>query len=158
MSTARVPEEPKPTRSLDKTWLVHLAAVLISAVAVALAPDVTKAHPASDLSAFFSSLAQISATLVVAIALFQGPLSDPVAHRVRRLISRAAFLYLGVAVICGVAGSIGSLGAEIYPYLFGVGAGTGTAGLLTVLQVGAANIAEQRASAAAEQGGKLGAD
>jgi hypothetical protein len=155
MSTVVAPVEEKPPKP-DASWLIHVAAVAITGLAYALAPAVDKAHPAKDLSAFFSSLAQISATLVVAVALFEGPLRDPVAHRVRRRISRGSFVYLGLAVVCGLAGTLDFLGDGVYRYLLALGAGTGAAGLLMVLLVGATNIAGQRAGAASAQGQKLG--
>jgi hypothetical protein len=139
------PVVAKPARLQPRpSWLIHLVAIVATGTAFAVAPAVAGTHPATALAQFFSSSAQISATLLVAVALFQGALGDLVAHRVRAWISPPAFVYVGTATAAGVAGSIATLGDDAYHWLFALTVGPGAAGLLTVLAMGWENLEAQR--------------
>ncbi|HXP36631.1 MAG TPA: hypothetical protein VN817_02590 [Solirubrobacteraceae bacterium] len=139
----RKPLPDASSKAPDTTLLPHVGAVLLTAIAVILAPTVDHRHSASSLSSFFSTTAQIAVTLLVAIALFQGALDSRVAHRARRWLSRATFVYLGLATAAGVIGSTASVEPWMYRWLFGLAVGLGGAGLLTVLLAGASNIGAQ---------------
>jgi hypothetical protein len=137
-------------------WLVHAVAIVGTLAALLVAPAVDGTHPATTLSQFFATTAQVSATLVVAIALLQSPLGDPAAQRMHGWLSRWVFVYLGIATAAGTAGSITSLGSGAYPWFFALSSGPAVAGLVTVLGMGAANVAVQRERAAAERAKQLG--
>jgi hypothetical protein len=142
-------------RGPNSRWLPHIVAVLGTACGVIFAPPVDSDHPAAKLSSFFATAAQVSVTLLVAVALYQGSLGDVVAHRARRWVGPLTFVYLGVAVVAGVAGSTTSVGSGAYCWLFGFSVGAGAAGLLTVLLMGAANIGAQLAMAVSARGETL---
>jgi hypothetical protein len=152
-SAEKLPE--RGARRLEVTSLPHILAVVLAALAVIFAPPVDHGHPAGELSSFFSSVAQISVTLLVAVALFQGALTSGAAHNARRWLTKFTFVYLGVATLAGVIGSTASVDASAYRWLFGVSAGFGGAGLLTVLLMGAANIRTQQDEEIGAQATKL---
>ncbi len=150
-------------RSPDRSALLHLVALGVTVIAVICAPTVDQKHPASNLSSFFSSTAQIAVTLLVAVALFQGALDSRVAYRARRWLRRSTFVYLGTATVASVIGSTAAVEAWLYRWLFGLSVGLGGAGLLTVLLVGGSNIGAQHdeeisaAAAALDQPAACGA-
>jgi hypothetical protein len=155
--TRRVGEDASGFRP-SRTWLVHGFAILVAIVAYVRAPDTDNASTKDALEQFFPSAAQISATLLVAVALFGGALADPVAVRVRRWIGPLTFVYLGVATAGGTIGSVTTLSGMVDRWLFALTCGAGAAGLVTVLLMGHANIRGQRARADSAQADRLDPD
>jgi hypothetical protein len=147
--TRRVGEETRRIQP-HRTWLLHLLTVVVALIAYKRAPDAKNA-----MDEFFPAAAQISATLLVAVALFGGALSDPAAIRVRRWIGPFTFMYLGVATAGAALGSVGTVTYGLARWLFALTCGAGAAGLLTVLLIGNANVGFQKARSAAATADKL---
>jgi hypothetical protein len=147
--------ENQPRVRLWPTWPIELLVICAALTAFATAPHVDDAEEAKALAPFFSSVAQGSVTLLVAVALFHGGLGGTVDFRVRRWISPASFCYLGLAACAGMAGSISSLNEGAYGVLFALSIGTCVGGLLTVLLMGTENIRQQRQRAASARAVEL---
>lgn len=154
----KVIDERRPRLRLWRTWPVDASVLSTTAIAYAIAPQPEDSQAAAALASFFSSIAQSSMTLLVAVALFQGALGSPVEHRVRRWISSMSFVYLGLAGVAALAGTIGTLPAVAYPFLFALSVGPGVGGLLTVLLMGRENVTQQRKRAAAARAIELDPD
>jgi hypothetical protein len=152
VSVIELPDEAQDPRG--RGWIVIVTGLAATALAAVAAPSAT--DPAS-LAQYFASVAQISATLLVAIALFQGALGDPLAVSVRRWIGPMAFIFLGIATIAATAGTVAALPAWSYRWLFAFSAGPGLAGLMTVLAMGWTNISVQRQRSAARRAAELAA-
>jgi hypothetical protein len=148
--TERIPDEsdqrPAPTR------YAHAIAVVVAPLAFLLDPDDAGSR-GDALSGFFPAALGGVLSLLIAIALFQGPLGDAVAHRVRRWVDRWTFAYLGAATVTAVAGTIGGLDDDVYRWLFAVTAGGGAASLFTVLAMGDSSIREQKKRSPGRAGG-----
>ncbi|HEY4452651.1 MAG TPA: hypothetical protein VGN13_13785 [Solirubrobacteraceae bacterium] len=132
-----------PTRRPARAYIPDCVAVACTVLGIVFAPKVDTGHPASSLSPFFATVATVSVTLVVAIALFQAPLASSAAHRARGWLSGWTFLYLGLATIVATLAATGTLDSGAYRWLFGFSVGPGVAGLVTVLLMGRDSIAAQ---------------
>jgi hypothetical protein len=134
-------------RRLGRRTAIQAVALVAAIVAWRLAPPVDRDHPANDLATFFTTVAAVNVTLLVSAALYQGALGEVIAFRTRRWIGPESFADFGLSLVAGVLGTVPSWSAGVYPYLFGVAAGAGLGGLLTILAMGATNIREQRQAA-----------
>ena len=155
MTEAKLVTERRSRFGRWPTWQVELTAICATVGAFVAAPRTDRSDSIDALSPFFSSIAQCCVTLLVAVALFHGGFGGTVDFRVRRWISPASFVYLGLGTVVGIAGSIGSLDAGAYRLLFASSVGAGAGGLLTVLLMGAENINQQRRRAAAARAMEL---
>lgn len=126
------------------TWFLDVLVIVMTTIAVVEAPAVCSAKAAEAMAPFFATVAQVSVTLLVAVALFSGALGSIVEYRVRRWLSVRTFVFLGAATVGGVAGCISSLDSSVYPVLFALCVGPGTGGLLTVLIMGWENMRQRR--------------
>ena len=130
------------SKRLSRAFPLHLLAGVVTAGAIAAAPR----GKSQDLAGYYSSVAQVGVTLLVAVALFSGALGDVVDARVRRWMGPMTFVYLGAAVAGGLVGATGPR-APFGRLMFGVTAGATSGGLLTVLLMGWENLRQRRALA-----------
>lgn len=135
------------------SWPVDAAVVLTIGLAYTFAPDAVGAT--TGWSQYFATVAQVSVTLLVAVALFGGMLDGVVEHHVLRWASGRSFLYLGAATSSGLLGSIGSMSEDFQRCLLGLSAGAFVGSLVTVLLMGHSNIAQRRRLGAAARASKL---
>lgn len=128
-----------------KPTLADLVAVAVAGLSYGFAPAAdTAGRLAQQLGPYFGSAAQIGATLLVAIALFDRPLGDEGSARAHRHLSARTFVYLGLAIAAALTGTIAAVPDDAARILFAVTSGPGAAGLVTVLLIGRANIGAQR--------------
>jgi hypothetical protein len=127
---------------LWRAWPVDLCASVATAVAILAAPDGDRIAQL-DPSQYFATLAQVGATLLVAVALFAGALDDSVDYHVRRWLSSRSFVYLGAATTIGLAGAFDARAVAGHRWLFALSVGAALGGILTVLLMGRANIAQR---------------
>lgn len=126
-------------RSPVTAWLVLLAVVIVAGARV-VAPSGDGLG--RELEAFFGASAQVLATLLVALALFQGATVLAGRHA-RKFLSLAVFPLIGLGLAASLAGLLDGLSADAYRWLFAITVGTGGAALVSVLMVGGANIRGQ---------------
>lgn len=142
----------------------HITAVVAgillagSAVGLAIAPEVNRDHPATELGGFFGTAAQVIAALVVALALFQSGPSPVAGHGARRFLSPWIFPVLGLGLVASVAGLSPALPTCLYAWIFGIVVGTGTSALASTLLVGAGNLEAQRKQGVRDRAGELDPD
>lgn len=132
----------KFTARLWLTWPIDLTVVITFGLVYALVPQ--RFVDSGGSSPYFTSVAQVSVTLLVAIALFGGAIEGVVEYNVRKWANARTFGYVGVAVATGLLGSLGSTSGTVQRAFLALSA-CGCAGALgTVLLMGHSNIAQRR--------------
>jgi hypothetical protein len=131
---------------------VVATAVVSGSVGFACQPD------ASSLTTFFSTIAQVSVTLLVAVALFAGAVGDPGEYRQRRWLSPYTFVYLGLSTAAGIIGATGAVRGVACRTAFAASIAGSLAGLLTVLAMGWENWSYRNSEGAAARAAVLDPD
>jgi hypothetical protein len=108
--------------------------VFVFVLARSLAPEVSAAEWVDDYSTLFSTAAQLTVTLLVALALelravsFQKP-------NVRRLIIGVTLVYVALGAAAAVVALNPGLSTTLYKWLFSLTLAAGGAALLSVLTI-----------------------
>jgi hypothetical protein len=142
---AEPPQAPRDVR--PPAWLPEVATLVVLAVAYVVAPDFDTVAQRDRLSDFFGTSAQIIATLLVAVALFQGLSSADASYRVRRFLTWRTFAYIALSEIAAIAGLVQVLPPCGYTVAFVATLGFGAGALIAVLVAGLENIGAQRQDA-----------
>lgn len=139
--------QPASRDRFASAWIPDVALVVGVALGLLVAPDVGSELERQRLVEYFSTSAQIIATFLVAIALFQGLPSAQAGYRVRRFLGRKTFVYVVVGEAAAIAGITHALPNGAYRYVFALTLGGGLGAFAAVVLAGVENIAGQREDA-----------
>jgi hypothetical protein len=128
-----------------KTLLVHVGAPLaVGTISAFLAPTPGSDNlTALDLAVFFSTMAVIMATLLVALALLSA-FPARIGHSIRKALSPATFLWFAVGEAGGVLGMIPTWAFEPYRYFFAATLAGAATAVVTVVYIGIVNLSAQQ--------------
>ncbi len=128
-----------------KKQLLHIGApALAGAVSWQLAPAVGPISPTpEELAVFFSTMAVIMATLLIAMSLLSG-FPPRIGRRIRKALSTTTFAWFGIGEAAAILGMIPTWPFGLYRYFFAAAMAGAAAALFTVLFMGVTNLGAQR--------------
>ena len=128
-----------------KIFLAYLGApLLVGIVGALLAPEVGPDHPTVyEMAPFFSTMAVIMATLLVALALLSA-FPPRIGHSIRKAMSLATFLWFGLGEVAGILGMMPTWPNELYRYFFAATLAAAAVAVVAVVRIGIINLSAQK--------------